>query len=114
MFSGAIANAQDMPLTDDGRFPQGDYACGELIGKTFAKETMESRQSGVPISDIMKILEYMEDPTHELNRLSPLTDIYREMVIDAYARPRWNTKNNKQEAVENFINDWTLACYKAQ
>lgn len=105
IFSGTVANADDLPLTKDGRFPIGDELCG-LVVDTSARLIMLKRQNDEPILETMKTV---------LDDLAiGLSDTLREMVIAAYDSPSWPTRDSKLAAVDDFANDWVVACYKAQ
>lgn len=92
-------------LTPDGRFPSNDSLCG-LIVSMQAELVMSSRQLGKPISDVITMAEDSDEKFG--------WGTMKEMVLAAYELPRWNTVENRMKAVEDFSNDWTLACYKAQ
>jgi hypothetical protein len=102
--------AQDfegMKLTSDGRFPMDEELCGLVIGDAFAKLTMLKRQNGSPMSEVMA-------DASDADKTFGLSGTMREMVIDAYERPRFSTKEHRERAVTDFANEWMLSCYKAQ
>lgn len=67
-----------------------------IIGD-LAQAIMEVRQSGVPMSDAM--------------RISGDNDAIRAIVIAAYSYPRFRTERVKSEAIADFRNEFELMCY---
>lgn len=101
--------AQDsdgMKLTSDGRFPLNEELCG-LVVEQFARFTMLKRQNGDPLSEVMS-------KAGESDALFGFNDTVRDMALAAYDSPRFSTKANKMSAVDDFANEWVLACYQAQ
>ena len=73
----------------------------ESVGK-FAEITMRGRQSGVPMSQVMK---YATERDNEM---------LQAMIMEAYNQPRYSSKEYQDRAVADFRNVWELACYKEQ
>ena len=66
--------------------------CAEI--SAVAEHIMDGRQSGVPIRDLM----------------AEVPDAFRELVIEAYERPRFTTPQRRQSAVTDFGNKVYLIC----
>jgi len=101
--------AQDsdgMKLTSDNRFPLNEELCG-LVVEQFARLTMLRRQTGASLSEVMS-------EAGESDALFGFNDTVKDMALAAYDSPRFNTKENRMDAVDDFANDWVLACYQAQ
>lgn len=104
---GVLAQDSDgMKLTSDARFPLNEELCG-LVIELIARVTMLKRQTGVPISDVMA-------EAGESDAVFGFNDTVRDMVLAAFDSPRFSTKTNKMSAVDDFANEWGLACYQAQ
>lgn len=37
--------------------------------------------------------------------------LFRDLILDAYERPRMATAETRQFVIEEFVNDWTLKCF---
>ena len=61
--------------------------------------TMQARQSGVALSDALGVTNGNE--------------LLRQIVIDAYQRPRMSVSANRAREVEDFRTEWHLACLEA-
>lgn len=69
-----------------------------------AKVIMESRQIGVPMSEMMTtMIESGEKRVDEL---------MEQMIKEAYRRPRYHSEVNQQRAAEDFQNELESMCYK--
>jgi len=75
-----------------------DQSHCERVG-ILATSIMEARQSGAPMSELMKIADG--------NKLLQL------MVVQAYEEPRFSSDRYQQNATNDFRAEWELACYKA-
>jgi len=62
-----------------------------------ARDLMELRQDGVPLSDLMKIAKGEE--------------LLRLLALDAYRESRFSSKEYQDLAVTDFSDKWALACY---
>lgn len=67
-----------------------------VVGDT-AQAIMDARQSGVPMSQMMKIAG-----TNEAARF---------MVTEAYGTPRFSTDSIVAEVIQDFRNDMEAICY---
>lgn len=82
---------------------QSAYAAEETEGKkltcedleNLARSVMNSRQSGVSMSDMVKVAPE-----------------FKWMIIAAFEQPRFSTEENQTEASQDFANTIALACYK--
>ena len=64
---------------------------------------MMARQEG---KSLTAMVAFMEENL-------PGVDFARQMVLDAYEVPRFNTEENKQRAVEDFANEMSRMCFEA-
>ena len=67
-----------------------------LVGDV-AQSIMEERQSGVPMSDAM--------------RVAGDNEALRAMVVAAYSYPRFSSDSYRKEAATDFRNEIELICY---
>jgi hypothetical protein len=71
-------------------------------GSELGRQLMTMRQNGTDISKLMKIAD---DEGNPLARKS-----IRQMVLDAYRQPRFQTPEMKKQAIDDFGNDAYLKC----
>ena len=64
-----------------------------------AKSVMDSRQSGVTISELLSL----EFP-------SETADLVKAMAIDAYKEPHYSTEAYKNTSIVDFENEWYILC----
>ncbi|MFW2098516.1 hypothetical protein ACG9ZL_20270 [Acinetobacter sp. ULE_I057] len=76
--------------------------CKTLSEKT--KVIMELRQDGVNINRLYENIE---------NVPPDLKEILDNIIIDAYQTRKYSSSTMKDEAVNEFVNRWYLACRKA-
>lgn len=69
-----------------------------------AKAIMSSRQSGVPMQEVMRIANKGKD--------DELARAVREMIVAAYEKPRFSSESNRDGAKVDFQNEVYLACIK--
>lgn len=74
----------------------------EEYGST-AELIMQKRQSGVDISQMLKI-------ANSLNKKSK--DVFTNMIIDAYDRPEYSGSKYKNEEIKKFKERYYIACLK--
>ena len=71
-----------------------------------AKAVMQLRQGGVAISEpLARAQSDFDGVTQEL---------VVKMITDAYEQPLMRVRENKLEAVTEFENMWTVACFNAE
>lgn len=70
--------------------------CGVI--SEFAEVTMESRQSGTPMSKLMEAANGEKS--------------MESIIIRAYEKPRFRTNEMKQQTIENYRDAIYLACIK--
>lgn len=80
----------------------GNSQCDEL--SKMAGRIMDSRQSGVPINDMLSVLD-----EHGGNASS----ILRRWTIEAYKEPLYSTDENKRIAITEFQNEAMILCIEA-
>lgn len=81
--------------------PEQADACAQTA-KT-ARAVMGARQEGVPA-------EKMMGPVLAMPEESKAKPLLRRMTLDAYAATRWHSHEAQQRAVEDFGNEWYMAC----
>lgn len=97
-----------LPMTADGRFPEQDFLCDTGVG-TIANLIMLKRQSGESMWEIEMFMEQKSfKPNHTFSE-----EVFDEMMLEAFETPRWNTKENKLQAAQEFRNKWTVTCLRA-
>ena len=74
------------------------------IGK-MSKTIMENRQIGVPLVDMLQVPEGIEQEN--------LANIVRQIIFEAYDRPKFSTKEYQIEVAEEFSNEVLLSCLKS-
>ena len=67
-----------------------------------AEEIMTERQAGGSMPQAIKKADEQEMEVHQF--------AYRDFVMEAYSRPRFNTSENQQDSVTDFVNDIFLEC----
>lgn len=73
----------------------------ESIAKT-ARTVMDARQSGVALSNVLAIVDqYPNTKT-----------IMRQIVLDAYSKPRYSSEEFRLRETEAFGDTWEIACHK--
>lgn len=78
-----------------------DSACNALA--TLAKSIMGSRQSGMPMTKAIGLIN---------SENKEVADVTRKLVIAAYEEPAWNNKALQQKATTDFQNRIYLPCIK--
>lgn len=71
---------------------------------------MEARQVGVPMAKVMK---HTHPKTGDDKIDEGVEKIMKAMVMDAYKRPRFSSKEYQQNAILDFRNEWYLSCLEA-
>ena len=71
-----------------------------------AKGIMNNRQSGVPLTDMMKV---MNSPS-----AGKFGGLAKTLTIMAYEKPRYSSKEMQQKSVVDFANDAMLICLKTK
>lgn len=71
----------------------------KVIGD-LAEKTMEARQVGVSVSDMMDIAK--DDR------------LLKSIILDAYKRPRFSTEEVQRRVITDFRADWEVACYEVR
>lgn len=71
-----------------------------------AEGVIGSRYAGVPLSDSMAVANLPE--------FASIRSALREMVIQAYREPSYETEEYRAKAIRDFRNRWELACYELE
>ena len=87
----AMAQDADQPVT-----------CADM--GNLAESIMVARQNGIPISQLVVIIDAAED-SPGANRL------YRSIVLEAYERPRFMSASSRTRSIEDFRNDIETFCF---
>ncbi len=66
----------------------------------YAKTAAESKYSGVPLSDVMKVANDNKSAQY--------------IVMQAYELPDWSSKDNQAKEVTKFRNKIEMLCFKNQ
>ncbi len=69
-----------------------------------AKSVMSARQSGVALSDMLKVLD-----SPDIKTSGPLT---RAVIMEAFEHPRYNTESVQQRTITEFASQHMLMCIK--
>jgi hypothetical protein len=80
-----------------------DEACKEMAGA--AEAVMRARQNGVAMQ---KLLDVASNPKFASGQAG-----FRAIIMMAYDKPRFNTEENKQHAVDDFRDAVQLYCMKS-
>lgn len=70
---------------------------------SLSEKIMSNRQQGVAMSKMLEVGQGA-DPT--------LYDLAKSIVMAAYEKPRFHTKENIQRSIEDFRDEFFLACVK--
>lgn len=89
-------------------FPPVSFAqdAGLQICKSLSKAarvTMESRQLGTPMAELIENVNGYEDAYAK--------ECLLKIIVGAYKKPRFSTEEAKTEITEDFANDVYLECY---
>ncbi|MCI3945551.1 hypothetical protein K0038_02593 [Pseudomonas syringae] len=83
-----------------------------LLYDTAAKGAMETRQRGVALADVMKIINKnkgkIDSPEAEL-----ADKAVRKAFLEAYQTPKYGTEKMQQESVNEFRNKYYSECLSA-
>ncbi|MER9624023.1 hypothetical protein NKI98_21760 [Mesorhizobium sp. M0222] len=81
-----------------------DEACAQMAGA--AESVMKARQNGIALQ---KVLEVANNPQYASGK-----DGFRAIIMMAYGKPRFNTEENKQRAIDDFRDEVQLYCMKLE
>lgn len=76
-----------------------DHEACELVSR-WSASVMSARQAGADVAEVMRVG-------------APVPDWKREMILDAYAKPRWGTPERRLQAERDFKNDTYVKCMRA-
>ena len=71
-----------------------------------AKQIMIARQSGVPLTRLLSLVNNSQDGTPDLK------NSWKEIIIESYEYPLFNGENYKQNIQKEFANKQMLRCLK--
>jgi hypothetical protein len=71
-----------------------------------AQAFMQSHQDGVPMASIMETIAGVADPTAK--------QALKDMIIDAYSKPRYNTEQMKRREIADFRDEYAAGCYRGE
>lgn len=95
MFVPTITFAEEQKMTPE-------QTCGLVAN--LSKSIMDNRQIGVPLVDMIGIPDNIE--------VEALANIVRDIILEAYDRPKYSSKEYQLEAAEEFSNEVMLECMK--
>ena len=72
------------------------HKAGEMI--------MGSRQNGVPLPQMMSLINEADES---------IRDLLRQIAVDAYSQPRYNSKEMQKKAISEFSNGLYVQCLKS-
>jgi len=78
-----------------------DTACN--LTASNAESFMSSRQSGVPLNEVLETVSAQR-------QRQEYTQFQREVVLQAFEIPRFNTPSMQQNAIMDFRNEWDVYC----
>lgn len=81
-----------------------------LKAMAMAKAAMTVRQNGLPLSNAIENNEAMLANGNATKEESMLM---KKILRDAYSKPKYSTKDYKQESVNEFSANYYLACMEA-
>ena len=79
-----------------------DAVC--IVVGMLAKQIMSARQSGVPMSKVMGVLDGEDSNADGLTR---------QLTIQAYDYPRFSGSEYQERAITEFENEAMVMCYQA-
>jgi hypothetical protein len=68
----------------------------------FAREMMESRQAGVPITELVALVKELGD----------YTALNQEIILQAYEAPRFTTQEHQRRQITEFQDTVYVACMR--
>ncbi len=78
--------------------------CPEIAN--LAMTIMSARQTGVPIETLMQAADQDVEQMYE--------DLAKAMIMDAYSAPRYSSEEFQQQAITEFGNAVSVACYSSE
>lgn len=79
-----------------------DDSCSQFYG--LGETIMKSRQNGVPLPTMMGVVNDAD---------KDLKSILKEVVVNAYSQPRYNSKDLQIKVINEFANDLYVECLKS-
>lgn len=79
----------------------------DQVGR-MAESTMRARQTGVPTSEMMRIA------TNQFKGYPAARELARDMILDAYSKPRFYSDSMQYRAVQDFRNYYETICYSTK
>lgn len=67
---------------------------------------MTARQQGLPLEVLMQAADQDVNPVYE--------DLAKVMILNAYAGPRYDSEEYKSQAIVDFGNAASVACYSSE
>jgi hypothetical protein len=82
-----------------------------------ARSTMEARQNGAAMADILRVLEGVNakmaaSGKMTAEQLEAHSAVYEGMVIEAFSAPHFQTQHHKDREVGDFANRYMRDCLK--
>lgn len=80
-----------------------DHEACELVSR-WAASVMSARQAGADVAQVME---------RAAGEDGAVPAWKREMILDAYSKPRWSTPERRLQAERDFKNDTYVQCMRA-
>ena len=84
------------------------------VVESLSRVIMEVRQVGASLGDVMAIANSPPLPGMAMDAVAAQQKLMKELVLEAFEVPRFNTKENQQKAAVDFSNKAALACHRAK
>ena len=100
----AVTTVSAPTFSDDGLCQSMHY---------MAEVTMAARQKGVPMPELMgAVMQTVEQNPDTPENMEMARGLMREIVTRAYEEPRFSTRENQVEAIQDFANEVAAGCYR--
>ncbi|PKP91219.1 MAG: hypothetical protein CVT75_09720 [Alphaproteobacteria bacterium HGW-Alphaproteobacteria-14] len=95
------ALALSVPATANAADDSDPASLCPLI-EEFARSVMTARQHNVSMAKLMEAFAA---------HMPLLRKVAEDMILEAYSTPAYSTPAFRERAIDNFANNWSLACY---
>ena len=100
------SHGDETPLTavdDDAKILTPDEFCARVA--KIAEMAITSRQNGVPLAEVLKKADDLDDPRFR--------QLLRDFALLAYEQERWHYEGNQRHAIDNFRDQTHITCIRA-
>lgn len=81
-----------------------EEVCPEIAN--LAMTIMTARQLGIPMENLMQAADQDVEQVYE--------DLAKAMIMEAYSAPRYSSEEFQQQAITEFGNAVSVACYSSE